>query len=819
MMQMNSCKAMILAVCLSIGGHGAAGGEPGQRVLCAGVVVDGQGKPVGGANVRQYRMEAGPLDASAIGVRLTQERVTGDNGRFDFGSVLQEPEDEVLWLVVAEKPGMSIGWANWGEGRDPNIAIVLSDPGVLGGRVVDVAGAPVADAQVEIAVMVVLKGGQPHIMVWQAYESLLRRRSDAQGNFRFDRIPADASAEFIVRKAGMGMAGTFKASYDGQGPLQFAAGREDIVIALAAEGRIEGLVVDKSTGRPVRGVQITAAQGEMHPFQGLHPIASQEDGTFAFDSLAPGKYTVSLASGRRVSSPWSAQPVEVDVRAGGTARDVKVELVPLVAVEVLVTDSIDNVPIAGANIGLYDVSSSRDYWANTNAEGIASFRLPPGEYSVKNLFHSDFPTQHNLATFKVQGGETIRVPVKAQGANKVAGVVRDDQGRPVSGARIKVCPSNSSIVVSDENGRYVARWQTPRGNRTVASFVAVRHPERNLAGFAEVPEGSSNVDVKLAEGVIFSGRVVDEGGRPVEGAAVRLSFWSGGTGVTINEKTATDDQGRYEIPAAPRDCEFTTCASKEGYGEKFSERLFSSPTAGNRMEVEPLILKLADRSVSGVVVDEEGRPAGGASVSCYGPDQPWRHVKADDQGRFKVEGVCAGPVEISVDIRGLGGHVRTQADAEDVRVVVTRAGREGAAPNPVSLLDRQLPDLKAFGPRIAGVNAAGKPLVICFWDMAQRPSRNGILQLAKQAESLGQKGIVIVGIQASRQDETALDAWLKENGVPFPVGVVQSEEARTLAAWGVRSQPWLILTDKNHNITAEGFGVEELDSLIEGRKP
>lgn len=29
--------------------------------------------------------------------------------------------------------------------------------------------------------------------------------------------------------------------------------------------------------------------------------------------------------------------------------------------------------------------------------------------------------------------------------------------------------------------------------------------------------------------------------------------------------------------------------------------------------------------------------------------------------------------------------------------------------------------------------------------------------------------------------------------------------------WGVRSLPWMILTDKNHIVAAEGFTVSELD--------
>jgi hypothetical protein len=34
------------------------------------------------------------------------------------------------------------------------------------------------------------------------------------------------------------------------------------------------------------------------------------------------------------------------------------------------------------------------------------------------------------------------------------------------------------------------------------------------------------------------------------------------------------------------------------------------------------------------------------------------------------------------------------------------------------------------------------------------------------------------------------------------------------AAWGVRSLPWLILTDRKHIVTVEGFGLNELNDEI-----
>jgi hypothetical protein len=32
--------------------------------------------------------------------------------------------------------------------------------------------------------------------------------------------------------------------------------------------------------------------------------------------------------------------------------------------------------------------------------------------------------------------------------------------------------------------------------------------------------------------------------------------------------------------------------------------------------------------------------------------------------------------------------------------------------------------------------------------------------------------------------------------------------------WSVKALPWLILTDKNHAVIAEGFGVDELNRKV-----
>jgi len=108
----------------------------------------------------------------------------------------------------------------------------------------------------------------------------------------------------------------------------------------------------------------------------------------------------------------------------------------------------------------------------------------------------------------------------------------------------------------------------------------------------------------------------------------------------------------------------------------------------------------------------------------------------------------------------------------------------------------------------------GKIILLCFWDMEQRPSRNCIMRLAKQAEQLKQKGVTVVAVQASKVDENTLNDWVKKYKIPFPVGIVQGDDEKTRFAWGVRSLPWLILTDKEHVVRREGFGLEELAGKI-----
>lgn len=132
-----------------------------------------------------------------------------------------------------------------------------------------------------------------------------------------------------------------------------------------------------------------------------------------------------------------------------------------------------------------------------------------------------------------------------------------------------------------------------------------------------------------------------------------------------------------------------------------------------------------------------------------------------------------------------------------------------------SLVGKVLPDLAQFNVKLEPDAIKNKMLLICFWDMNQRPSRNAIQTLNKRAQTLLEKNdVYMTFIHAGPVEEQAFVSWLKENEIQHPVGVSRSGLPELGYIWGVKSLPWLILTDKQHKVIAEGFGISDLDEKL-----
>ena len=126
-----------------------------------------------------------------------------------------------------------------------------------------------------------------------------------------------------------------------------------------------------------------------------------------------------------------------------------------------------------------------------------------------------------------------------------------------------------------------------------------------------------------------------------------------------------------------------------------------------------------------------------------------------------------------------------------------------------------MPSIAEFGINLEPEIYKNNKLLLCFFDYSQRPSRNCIIALNEQVESLLDKDIFLIFIQAESINKQTLNNWLKQNEIVPPVGTNTINLPELSQRWGVQSLPWLILTNKNHIVTDEGFSISELDEKIE----
>ena len=190
---------------------------------------------------------------------------------------------------------------------------------------------------------------------------------------------------------------------------------------------------------------------------------------------------------------------------------------------------------------------------------------------------------------------------------------------------------------------------------------------RNLAAAQDIEESTTTLDLRLEPGLVVAGRVEDVNGKPLSNATVRVYLWSGNSGSQFDDKPIrTDAQGRFEITAMPPGRKYSLDATAKGYGS--ANQSIQEDADTNRVELEPCVLKVADRKLAGEVVDAEEKPVARANVYMYGQGQPNGSVRTDDKGRFKFDEVCEGSVQLSASSQRAYGN--TRAEAGDTNVVI-----------------------------------------------------------------------------------------------------------------------------------------------------
>jgi protocatechuate 3,4-dioxygenase beta subunit len=504
-------------------------------------------------------------------------------------------------------------------------------------------------------------------------------------------------------------------------------------------------------------------------------------------------------------------------------KDIKIEESKGGLLEVLVTEEDTKEPIEGAVVIVNEQKNRTSFSCKTDKDGLGRIKLAAGEYQLAGAYSL---TSHagEGQLFTIEDGKTKRFEVQLKGQPKITGVVRDKEGKPVEGVKLKIMPFNREAI-SNAEGKYEIVWDPSTwGGEMPVMFLIARDEKNNLADAIEINVASRQLDIKLKDGIIISGSVVNENNKPIAGAAIQVYFRGGNnySSITDNGNKIGAD-GRFEIKAIPAEQQYYVYASAEGFG-KNRINIDTSEAVKNRLDTGQTQLATANLSVTGIVTDVDDKPVAGASIYASGEGQPERYdIKTDKDGKFIIDKVCAGVLHINASLDnplGLSykrGYINTEGGAKDVKIVVSEQGsssRYVPPRKPASLVGKQLPELKDLGIELTAADSNEKLICVCFFDMQQRPSRYMVSELAKQAETLKGKGVTIAIIQAAKVDANSLNEWLKNRNVTLPVGQITGDEEKMKFNWGVQSLPWLILTDKKHIIKEEGFSASELEEKI-----
>jgi len=1020
-------------IILSVAPGWCAGAAPDKQATFTGRVLNAAGGPIGGVQVRLYQ-ETYEDASSSYEVAKAAETVAKADGSFSFG-VPADSESYRYGYLVAEKQGLAIGFSGWDLRQDRKSDITLGEARPLAGVVVEESGQPIPDAAVSIYLLQTGDTFQQRALGMRLAPQLLTTRTDGAGRFAFTNLPAEATAELLLKKPGRATVCTFTPSTYGGQSHHYRVGQTDIRLIQPVEAKIEGSTVQKPTGQPVAGITLVVTYAGGRVLDGYEPVRVSDNGTFALPALPAGDYLLQVAAPRDKSTDWVGAAVAVTLKTGQAVTGLKMEVSKGGMLEIAVTDAASNKPIEKASASVRSSQSNQWFHATSDAEGVARIRLAPGTYQLQGTSKQGYGYEEQTQTITMEEGATKRVAVALKETPKVRGVVRDPAGAPVAGARIRIMPSGYEDITSDAEGKFEVTWDQRSGMRSRTNFcLLARHESRNLATAIDLAEGTKTLDVKLEPGVVIAGRVADPNGKGIAGARVVPMLHMGNWGSTLSrDQVQADSSGSFEIRAAPAQHRYNLYASASGFGSKRSEEV-ETEAGKDRLDVGVLTLPPANLAVSGQVVDLQDHPVSKAMISVLGlgDGQPDRlSAQTDAEGRFTLNGVCPGRVNVRVEanqgnkrlsaqvladggstdlkivvregqspVQRLGGKnfgqvvsgsgkaiagvavdekgapvagvpvqvcchktmrngkpswmfsdfrelsattdaqgrfaIELKEDGEynlrfapdrqaalivydvpvgqkDLKVILPEGGtvtgrllrvekgQKVPIPNaevkveqtdrsayshlgfdrdrttttdaegrfrfehlstevrtdhskPVfiprtwkishaevsqtvafdgdektkeidlvvrpsletvpSLAGQPLPGFGGLGIKLPAEQLEGKRVLVCFFDWEQRPSRNCILQLARQAPSLQEKGLAVVAVHVSKENAAGLQKWAADSKIPFPVGAIQGDREEISLTWSIKSLPWLILTDASHTVTATGFSPDELDKKL-----
>ena len=483
---------------------------------------------------------------------------------------------------------------------------------------------------------------------------------------------------------------------DAEGIARLAMPTADATVVVAASGFVLGkgetragraalrlepdpgvlLRVRGPTGAPAPGAVIRTARGTLATPVALGgvdtPLAITDENGEAVVGRTPGAETgleVEAADGAfaRLSLP-AANTAESAERQH--ILDVRLED-PL-RIPGRVIDAASGLPIHGAAVWVHLFPGHNAFSDSTGAFDLNA--RPAARTTRLQATAAGFlPERIDISAADLLDRGEVRIALTPSAP--IRGLVTDDAGQPVAGARIRAEP-RSAYAPSTSSFEAGPATSGPDGAFHVeeALYGYTYRLTAQAAGYArsvlDVPPAESGMPVDPAHLVLTRGRrvvgaVVDTDGNPVSEADVSL-LWpldpSEFRSLRDSPATAatTGAQGAFVLPAAAPG-EYEVDVSHSAYAQRPATRV-AVPDGESDFEIGPLTL-IAGSTVHGIVTGPDGRPVAGATIQSIGQYRtggaPTRTATSDVDGRFRIEGLSSDLVDLGV--RASGYPVLTRA--------------------------------------------------------------------------------------------------------------------------------------------------------------
>jgi hypothetical protein len=626
---------------------------PAQTVSLVGTTVDGEGKPVAGAELWLIA-NLGPDDSPTVARGRSDE-----HGRFSIErpatlAGLNVYRTVTLW---AHRPGLRVARLPFPgklPGPDQPVRLELGPPAGKEIRVVAHDDRPVASARIRFERIDNFRELPDPIA------SRLELTTGPDGRAVLDSIAPEDLRSVEVRAEGFGdQPRTFYPPTRGPKLVRLRT-------ASSATGR---LVADDP--RVVKGWKVSAwttpadGQTDRNTYWVGHAEAVTDDqGRFRIPAIAAGK--VSLTCNPPQGIPYRAKaPAWPSLSINGP-NDIEVPVLKAARVAGVFRDRETKEPVPGVRINFYSQVDGNRFHI-TDAQGrFAEFALP-AELHIRAI-HTPAPY---VAT-PVRGNRTVKLPDGVDHLDlepfelirrgpPLAGVAVDDAGRPVSEATVtgawrlpqeKDARILTAETTSDEHGRFNLIDMAPGAEVKVFARhreLALTEPVMARVGQAE----RLTVRLGRAGTAAIRGRVLGPCGRPLADAAIVLQlsvrndcigFVMGPFTFDENRTVRTGHDGSFQTPhQLLRIGTYRLTATADGFVQGQSDEI--ELAAGDVTAVPDLALKkeIRLRAVAGRLLDRHGSPIAEAEVVQSGDGPNRNRTRTDAQGGFRIHGVAEGP--------------------------------------------------------------------------------------------------------------------------------------------------------------------------------